>query len=160
MIRDIWKTYGAKAENLGILLFIFFSFAITVIRAATTQMTFDEAYTYLKFCKPSIYHWSGIKALFTESIANNHLLNTYLITLFDYIFKSKYCEFIIRLPSILFYAVYLLIVWKLYSMKYLGILETVLLIANYYLDEFFGLARGYAMAYMLVFLTCLSYEAW
>lgn len=45
-------------------------------------------------------------------------------------------------------------------MKHLGILETMLLIANYYLDEFFGLARGYAMAYMLVFLTCLSYEAW
>ena len=158
--RDLRKITDTKTVNLGILLFIFFSFAITVIRAATTQMTFDEAYTYLKFCKPSIYHWNGIKALFTESIANNHLLNTYLITLFDYIFKSKYCEFIIRLPSILFYAVYLLVVWKLYCMKHLGILETMLLTANYYLDEFFGLARGYAMAYMLVFLTCLSYEAW
>ncbi len=151
---------GYDVSEIMILIFLMSAFAITMIRAAITQITDDEAFTYLKYCKPAIFRLEGFKDIFNNSIANNHLLNTYLITLFDHFFKHRFNEFIIRLPVLMFFLIYVLSIFALYKKKYIPATVAVFLSSNYYLNEFYGLARGYAMCNTLVLLACASCLIW
>lgn len=152
--------YKKKMCLIIFLIYEIIIFLITLIRASITQLTFDEADTCGTYCKETIFTWPGIKETFSSSIANNHLLNTYLITLFQMIFNEKYSEFLIRLPMILFLAVFLVMVYFMLQKEYISIPVAVFLTSNYYVAEFYGLARGYAMANALVFGACASYIAW
>ena len=150
---------GCELPRLLLFVFIISTFAITLIRAAITQITYDEAMTYLYWCRPAIFRPEGMKEIYFNSNANNHLLNTYMITLFDHFFKHPYNEFVIRLPQLLFFLLYLAIIVVLYRKKQLSASVAVFLTANYYLDEFYGLARGYAMSNTLMLCACISYLA-
>ena len=108
-----------------------------------------------------------IRSLFSpeKCIANNHWLNTYLIYFLDRFVrgasdKYTYNEFLIRFPSIASFAVYLTVVYKTFVKKKLSFLVMIFLIGNYYLNEYYGLARGYGMACTFVFLLCMSYYDW
>ena len=151
---------GKGTVDWVLLLFMIFSFCITLIRAAVTQVTFDEAQTYLQYCDPKIFGWNGIKDIYWNSFANNHLLNTYLITISELLFKQKYSEFLIRLPSLLFYVIFLISIWVTYRKKLISAYVVIFLTSNYYVSEFYGLARGYAMANTLVFLSCICMILW
>lgn len=151
---------GKDTVDWLLLFFLIFIFFITMIRAAITQVTFDEAQTYLQYCSPEIFKWKGMKDIYWNSYANDHLLNTYLITISQLLFKQKYSEFLIRLPQLLFYLIYLISIWVLYRRKILSPYLVIILTANYYVSEFYGLARGYAMANTLVFLACVFMLFW
>ena len=48
-----------------------------------------------------------VKAALSLLIANNHILNTLCITLVEFLFNTHYDEFAIRLPVLIFFAIYL-----------------------------------------------------
>ncbi len=157
LIRE--KT-GYDTGEFFFIIFIATTFIITLIRAAITQITYDEAFTYLQWCKPAIFRPEGARDIYLNSNANNHLLNTYLITLFDHFLNRRYNEFVIRLPQLIFFFVYLFMIIVLFHKKLIPSLVAVFLGSNYYLDEFYGLARGYAMCNTLVLCACASYLAY
>lgn len=167
-IKDMNSRVDAKLRELTgkgtvdwlLLVFLIFIFCITMIRAAITQVTYDEAQTYLQYCSPDIFKFNGMKEIYWNSYANNHLLNTYLITISELLFRQKYSEFLIRLPQLLFYLIFLISIWVLYRRKFLSSYSVIFLTANYYVSEFYGLARGYAMANTLVFLACVFLVYW
>ena len=62
-----------------------------LIRAATTAITWDEAYTYVAYAKNfNINQLIDIRS----NLANNHILNTILIAILDGICNLPYNEFI------------------------------------------------------------------
>ncbi len=126
--------YYLVCSLLALILFV-----ITLIRAATTGITYDEAYTYINYAS---YFLGFLKV----GTANNHPLNSLLIYLFSSLTGIYYNELIIRLPILLFYALFLGIAIKISTLFEKKFLVFSLLIFNYFLSEFFGLARGYGMA--------------
>ena len=81
-----------------------------------------------------------------QSYANNHILNTLLIKVFEIMFGNS--ELALRLPNILSHIVYLVFTFKLfgrYSNNFF-IPFFILANANPYLIDFFSLARGYGLA--------------
>lgn len=87
-------------------------------------------------------------------------MNSILINLSYMIIRADYNEFMIRLPSLCFFVLYLVGVGFALRNKQISLAELVFLISNYYLLEFYGLARGYGMANTCVFFACLSYKKW
>jgi hypothetical protein len=122
-------------------LFVFFS---AFYRAATTGITVDEAYTYLWYVWN--FNLKSLPAMFFESYANNHWLNTALIALTQQVTHKQFDELTIRLPSLLFYAGFLALTFAIAKDKPERFLIFALLTFNYYLHEFFGLGRGYGMS--------------
>lgn len=126
-------------------------FCISTIRAFYMQITVDEAITYLSFVKGK---WS----LATELLANNHFLNTLFIMIITFITKVSFNEFIIRIPNLAFYIIYIIYVYKLSCLyKHSGMVATILLL-NYSVNEFASLARGYGIASALVVLGLYYYK--
>lgn len=92
--------------------------------------------------------------------ANNHILNSFLISVVQLISKQYYNEFIIRLPNLIFYIFYLIFAYllsKKYKHKYLCF---NLLVFNYGIHEFFGLARGYGISCSLVLIGLYFFKCW
>lgn len=118
---------------------------ITIYRAITTNITYDEAYTYFHYVPRNpfkIIAFLNIKGTF----ANNHLANSFLISCLEVFFGHNFNEFIIRLPNILCYVVFLsfsYLICKDTKYKYFNF---ALFVLNYGANEFFGLARGYGIA--------------
>lgn len=120
-------------------------FTYVLNRAIKIPITHDEAGTILNFSTKSI--WDIIT--YSDPIPNNHLLNTLLIKFFTWLFG--YSEWSCRLPNVIGLLVYLcyipLIANKIVGDKSLFRLSfLVFMIANPYVIEFFGLARGYGLA--------------
>lgn len=136
-----------KRNNRFLIYALFLSvfiFVIVLIRAATTEVTWDEAFTYVNYVRKFDFSRQFIEVY--KNFANNHILNTLLILLFDNICNIPYNELIIRLPNIIMFIFYLIGCF-LFSRnnKHKYLLFTGLA-ANYYVTEFFGLARGYGLA--------------
>ena len=121
-------------------------FAISLYRTRFTGITYDEAWTYLNYVNGS-NPFSTLSYLINGGVlANNHILNTLFISIVEWIFKKEYVELLIRIPSLISYVLYLVFSYKL-SNKYKNkFLIFNLLVFNYGVHEFFGLARGYGMA--------------
>ncbi len=120
-----------------------FLFVIVLIRAAAIEITYDEAYTYLKYTDQPL-------ACLTPSLANNHPLNSFLIYLVRAVTKIDYNELIIRLPNVLAFGLYQWMAFRLSTLfKHKGLLFALLSL-NFYLLEFFSLARGYGLSSALV----------
>ncbi len=133
-------------------------FALAVYRAATSGLTYDEAYTALRFAMK--LRPSDIPRMMVNCIANNHWINTVLIRVVQFTTRQFYNEFLIRLPSLLFYAAFLgLAVYMLYRGE-LSCGGFALLTLCYYLNDFFGLARGYGMAVCLLLFALRFYQRW
>lgn len=121
----------------------------TIYRAATTGITYDESYTYLYYVPTNPL--KVFLEIFNEGVlANNHILNSFFISMFNALSKVKYNEFIIRFPNILFYIVYLYFAYKICENNKYRYAGFSLLTLNYGLNEFFGLGRGYGMSSALV----------
>ena len=142
-----------KRFNIYFICISLFVFIIAVIRSFKMGITYDEAITYLNFVNHNEFARLDI-------IANNHLLNTFLIKLITYIPNTEFNEFIIRLPNLIFYIIYIIYTYrlsKLYKQKYS--IATILLL-NYSINEFASLARGYLMAAAIVLAGIYYYKKW
>ena len=123
---------------------------LTAFRAATTGITYDEADTYMRYCQRLL----GFLSL---DQANNHPLNSLLVYLSSRLLGRPYDEFVIRLPVLVAFAVYLGLSYGLARRSRSPFLLFTLLAFNYYLDEFFGLARGYGIAAAFVLAALYVY---
>lgn len=143
-----------------------------IIRAFKTGITYDEGYTCLEYSRigdlssgnPYVGNVGGTSKFFAFLIpilANNHPLNSLLVSIFS--LPDPFNECLIRMPNIVFCVVYMVISILLLSRISLKWMAFSLLLLNYYVIEFFGLARGYGIAcsLMLIALYCyyrLSYS--
>lgn len=112
-----------------------------VARALGVSITIDEAVTFL------IYIKSGLLSLFNFNEANNHFLNTLLAKIFSTIGGNH--DFVLRLPNLLGYVIYLAFAWlllKRFIRGTMGVLGFVLLNTNPYVLDFFSLCRGYGLS--------------
>ena len=129
------------------LMIIFFSlFILIIFKAKNTEITVDEAYSFLNYAYVGDYLNIGI--------ANNHILNSYLIYLFQNI---GYSELILRLPNILFGLVYLLAAFQISKRTKNYIFSSALLLLNPYIIDFFSIERGYGISTSLIFLAIYLY---
>lgn len=149
------------------IAFCVFAFVITLIRSVVTAITYDEAYTYLFFSRDNMLDPRFLWKLFSKEgcIANNHWLNTFLIYFVTKYIKTNYREFtynefMIRLPILVMYAIFLFAACRNYLKKKISFTVLILMVGNYYLNEFYGLARGYGMANSFIFLLCMAYLDW
>ena len=129
---------------IGLSLFVFF---IVLVRAATTAITWDEAFTYIAYAKN--FHINQLIDIHSN-YANNHILNTLMIFVVNKLCGLQYNELVIRLPNIImliFYFIGSYIFAKDEKNKYLLFSGLIL---NYYVMEFFGLARGYGIATCII----------
>jgi hypothetical protein len=133
----------------------FFVLMVSVSRAANTGITYDEASTYFDLVYPSIP-----EAIMRSQYLNNHMLNSVLIRFVCFITQTKFNEFFIRLPSILSYGVYIVFAYHVAKKSNFRYFIFILFIANYYLNEFFGLARGYGMAAACILAALYYFENW
>lgn len=137
------------------LLSGFLVFSMAFFRAANTGITHDEAFTYLYYVLPNIYD-----SFIRNPILNNHLLNSFCIRAVNFFSQSGYNELLIRFPNLIFYCIYLyfsFLIAKQYKNRFF---IYILFISNYYLNEFFGLARGYGMACACINAACYFFEKW
>jgi hypothetical protein len=111
------------------------------VRAWRLSITFDEAETFL------LYIRAPLLAVLNVATANNHLLNTLLVRFFAAV--GGPAEFVLRLPNLLGYSVYLWFSIKLvrtYVPRAFVIPGWLLLNLNPYLLDFFSLCRGYGLS--------------
>lgn len=145
-----YENYRGNFFSIYAAIVSIFVWLITLIRAANTGITYDEAYTYL-------YYSNTVTGFCSLDLANNHPINTLLIYLSSHFSGESYNEFIIRLPNILAFGVYLFISYKLSKVQKFSFLTFSLLVLNYYLDEFFGLARGYGISTTFILIAMYIY---
>ncbi len=129
--------YKSLLLVISITLLIFM-----VKRTAEAAFTFDEAATYLNYISASPM------AVFNFNSANNHLINTLLTKLAWVLGGSS--EFVLRLPNLLAFAVYLLfsflILDRFVKNKIIAVCGYILLSLNPYVLDFFSLCRGYGLS--------------
>lgn len=130
-----------------------FVFLITIVRSIKMSITFDEALTYLNFVN---HKWSWT----SQTIANNHLLNTIFIMLLTKITNLRFNEFIMRIPNLIFYIVYIIYTYKISKLYKNKFIVVNVLLLNYATNEFFGLARGYGIASAFVLIAIYYYKKW
>lgn len=136
------------------------AFFCTAVRAFTTNLTDDEAYTYINYVRAyQPLNLSWLTHLYNTCRANNHWLNTFLIWCTSKAL-GPYSEAAIRLPNVALFAGYLVAVLAALRRGRISFLCSAFLISNYYLNEFFGLGRGYGMAAAFVLFTLLAYGSW
>lgn len=154
-MRDFSKTIKNNNFMIYVIALSIIIFSIVVVRAATSAITWDEAYTYVAYAKEfNIQQLIDIHSNF----ANNHIINTLMIAVVDNLCNIPYNEFIIRLPNIImliFYFISSYMISKDEKHKYLLFSGLVL---NYYVMEFFGLARGYGIATGFVLWMCYFFK--
>ena len=137
---------------MGLALIVF---SITLIRAATTAITWDEAYTYVAYAKD--FNLSQLIDIHSN-LANNHILNTIMIAIVDKLCDLPYNEFMIRLPNIIMLVFYLMGSYKIAKDEKHRYLLFSGLILNYYVMEFFGLGRGYGIATSFIIWMCYFFK--
>ena len=145
------------------ILFKYYVFIISFIlvcfsiyRALNSGITYDEAFSYLLFIKENFI--STIVNMKSLLIPNNHILNTLLISILTNITGLKYCDFLIRIPSLLSYVFYFIISYKISKNYKNNFLCFSLLAFNYGLNEYGSLARGYCMATFFTVLSLLFFQ--
>ena len=163
--KNIRKTFSGKRDDILFvtgIIFCIFVFMVSLLRSGMTGITYDEAYTYVAITNQNLTDWKVLQHLFSKEgcIANNHWLNSLLIYAVDRLAKASYSEFVIRVPSLAAFAIYLFYICRYFRKKFFEFPILLLLAGNYYLDEYYGLARGYGMANTFVFLLCLSLIRW
>ena len=169
-IKSIESRFLSDREDILMkagIVFSIFAFVVTLIRSAVTSITYDEAYTYLFISRENMLDPEFLQKMFSIEgcIANNHWLNSFLIFFVTRFIKTTYrecaySEFMIRLPILTMYAVYLFAICRNFRNKNISFPVLILLIGNYYLNEFYGLARGYGMANTFIFLLLMCYLEW
>ncbi len=116
-------------------------FACIVIKAASADMTWDEAWTYLFYGRTPL----GFLRL---DYANDHPLNSILVWAATRAFGNS--ELAIRLPNVLAGGVYLLATARLLRAVRLKLLAAAICLLQPALFDYFALARGYGIAAALL----------
>ncbi len=116
-------------------------FACIVIKAASADMTWDEAWTYLFYGRTPL----GFLRL---DYANDHPLNSILVWAATRAFGNA--ELVIRLPNVLAGGVYLLATARLLRAVRLKLLAAAICLLQPALFDYFALARGYGIAAALL----------
>lgn len=115
--------------------------ALIAIKAASADLTWDEAWTYLFYGRSPL----GFLKL---DYANDHPFNSLLIWAATRIFGNS--ELAIRTPNVLAAALYLYSSALLIGRVRLKALAFALCVLNPYLFDYFALGRGYGIAAALV----------
>ncbi len=135
---DRWRNARVAAAVVVSLLVV----AGVAFKCATTSFTHDESLSYNNYVHQSFMEIVSYATPYT----NNHILNTLLMKLGEAVFGTR--EWALRLHSVLAGAGYLFFSFRItrnLPVKFqLG--GFVLLLANPYLLDFFGLARGYGLS--------------
>lgn len=123
----------------AVLLFLYI-----VIRAATISLNWDEANTFFEYVRTP--NW--LPQDFNYMLANDHLLNTWLMKCSVTIFGES--EFALRLPNVLASLLYFFsvatILQKLFEKKGQILFAFFMLCLNPFVLDFFCVARGYGLA--------------
>lgn len=196
--------YRKKYLSAFILILLVSIITVSVVRAAITNITYDEAFTYIHYVKrvnavislmiphqeksrtaaditPAETHavnddkndvlskmnkeeYQGIrgklKAINRYLIANNHILLSLSILLTDLLLGTSYDEIAIRLPVLLAFALYLASIWFFWRRGLISTTCVIFLCMNYFVNGYYGVARGYGMAHTFIFLACMAYMLW
>lgn len=116
------------------------------LKSLNTEITIDEAYSFLNY--------SVTGDFLNVGIANNHILNSFLVSLTTLIGIS---EFFIRLPNFISGLLYLYFVLQLSKNKNYSLGVTSILIFNPYLIDYFSISRGYGISASLLFIAAYLY---
>jgi hypothetical protein len=116
-------------------------FAVIVIKAASADLTWDEAWTFLHYGRDPL----GFTRL---DLANDHPLNSVLVWASTRLLGNS--ELIIRLPNVLAGGLYLAATARLVRGVRLKALAFAVCALQPYLIDYFSLARGYGLAVALV----------
>jgi hypothetical protein len=140
------------------LLYFISALYVTVfaVRAYTLGMTHDESGTYCLYCnRPMLAYFLDME---TWTMANNHLLNTFLINASVRFFNAA--AFTVRLPNIIagvVFCIYLIkIIKHLQLSKLLSISFFVMVMSNTFFIDWFSVARGYGLC-VAASLACVYY---
>jgi hypothetical protein len=126
-------------------------FSIIVFGAYFSDVTYDEAYTYLNTGRIQ-----DVWKIYLFRIANTHLLNSLLMTVTTLFFP--YADFALRLPSVLISGIYVAISIS-FSKKFNNRLIVLgLLLLFYYVVEYMTLARGYGMSATFILAALFVYK--
>lgn len=121
--------------------------AFTWYKAVTSSFTHDESFSTLHFFPQGELDILLYRHPFTSVITNNHILNTLLMKLSESIFGLS--EWALRLPNVLALILFLFFGYRLcsrLSAPWLVLTAFLILVANPYLLDFFGVARGYGLS--------------
>lgn len=155
------KITGRKWKTAYVVISAVFAWGFALLHAKTACLTYDEAYSYCYYIHPlQLTKLSSVKAIFTDCLANNHVLNTILCNLSVKICGRTWNDFVIRIPALIFCGVYLSMVLVMYQRKKIGCITASFLIWNYYMNEFLALARGYGLASAMVMSALVMYQLW
>ena len=154
-LYKLWQRVVVPGAAIGMAALVL---VIAVIRAGHTEITYDESFTYLNYVRGMSR--AQLPRLFWDAQTNNHMLNTLLIWVVQVVSNSYYNEFLIRLPNLLFYGVYLGLAVYMLLTRAIPFWVYGLLVFTVYVNEFFGLARGYGMATCLVLVAVFFYMRW
>ena len=127
------------------------------LRASSVPFSYDEAYTYLHFVGAPL---GTILFGGSHPSANNHTLNSLLMTLSASVFGSS--ELALRLPNLVAFVAYAGAAWRLarrFSRVVPAVAALVLLLLNPFLLEIFSLARGYGLALAAVLWSLVALAA-
>lgn len=141
-------------RNFSILVGVFV-FLVILIRSIVVGITYDEADSYIRYVR----YVKGFGGFLIIDIANNHPLNTLLIYLTTSITQIQFNEFIIRLPNVSAFFIYLLLAYKISATQKYRYFTFSALVLNPLLNEFFGLARGYGLAATFTLAALMVYIA-
>lgn len=141
-LKPVNKTdYFLLIVSLALLIY-------TIVFALTSDITYDEAYTYMYYSTKSKPNFLAF------DLANNHPLNSLLIYFSSFLFP--YREFFIRLPNILFLILYLVYAIRISKSKAFSSIKVLtfsfLALYHFLIPDFFSQARGYGMASCLVLI--------
>lgn len=131
-------------KNIESNLIKFISFLtalLLIIKTYSNSLTTDEAYTYLNYV--------FTKDFLNIGIANNHILNSFLMTITNNFSESV---FFMRFPNLVLGILYLFLVYKHSVNSNLNFLIYGFLIGSPLFIEYFTLARGYGISAALNFL--------
>ncbi len=134
----------SKAEKVAFIVFTSIIFVYLFARAMLSGTLNDEAFTFLKYIHSEKF------LPFTPNTpvsANNHYFNSILTWVCYKAFGIS--EWVIRLPNLLAFPVYMWYIYKLgkkLSKSYLRCLFWILLTGAHYYIEFFAYCRGYGLS--------------
>lgn len=129
-----------KAESFGryfLLTVLCCLFIFVILKAFHLSFTHDESLSFKIL--------QGDRGV--ARTANNHLLNSWLMTFFYWLFGAR--EFVLRLPNVLAFCFYAFFSYKILSKSgnlVLLLSGTALLLFNPYMLDFFTIARGYGLS--------------
>lgn len=140
-------TLVKKASDLGAWLLGVIVLAFVGYKAVISSFTHDESFSTLHFFPQGELDILLYRHPFTSVITNNHIFNTLMMKLSESVFGLS--EWALRLPNILALVVYLFygyLFCRWLKGRWFRLLAFAILLANPYLLDFFGVARGYGLS--------------